>query len=279
MARRARSPSSPRFRRAFSRSWSLVCFFLIFFPGPRGEGADPRIWLAINAAISSQLAVTAEKTVTGKLSRQVQNPEQLYSSLRLSVDHTKTLVSTQRVTKVSTKVSTQLKTVTLSASPSVVTLSDRTKTITSTKLLTKLSTQKETKTLTVSATPAVVTVHVTDVVTSTVSATSAASAAALDVQAAINDAFAAVKLSESGLDNTTVAALEACLSTVLASGGLPAGYTCLTSVRNSPFTFSYWFRSRLFFFLCAFPVGQQLRRPPSDAQHVRAQNFLPAIPQ
>jgi methionine-rich copper-binding protein CopC len=54
--------------------------------------------------------------------------------------------------------------------------------------------------------------------------------AALNIQEAINSAFAAVNLSQQGLDNATVAALEACLTTVLASGGLPDGYSCLTSV-------------------------------------------------
>lgn len=88
-----------------------------------------------------------------------------------------------------------------------------------------------------SSVPTVVTVHdvETRVVTVTQTATSpagsnAAGAAALDIQQALADAFAAVGLSESGLNKETVSALEACLSTVLQSGGLPSGYSCLTSV-------------------------------------------------
>ncbi|KAK4703416.1 hypothetical protein P7C70_g2795, partial [Phenoliferia sp. Uapishka_3] len=88
------------------------------------------------------------------------------------------------------------------------------------------------------ATPSVVTVHdvVTDVVTETITApgstqsgSSSTDVAALDIKAAIDSAFAAVNLTESDLKNTTVQALEACLTTVLASGGLPSGYACLTS--------------------------------------------------
>ena len=56
------------------------------------------------------------------------------------------------------------------------------------------------------------------------------SPAALDIQKAIESALSAVKLSETGLDAKTVASLESCLSTVLSSGGLPAGYACLTKV-------------------------------------------------
>lgn len=56
---------------------------------------------------------------------------------------------------------------------------------------------------------------------------------ALDIQAAINSAFAAVGLSQGDLTNSTIAALEACLSTVLQAGGLPAGYACLSSSGSS----------------------------------------------
>ncbi|BGP18613.1 hypothetical protein JCM10213_004246 [Rhodosporidiobolus nylandii] len=69
----------------------------------------------------------------------------------------------------------------------------------------------------------------TEVQTSTLVTTSDAITASLDIKKALDEAFAAVNLSQSGLDNATTASLEACLSTVLASGGMPDGYTCLTA--------------------------------------------------
>ncbi|GAA5899613.1 hypothetical protein JCM5296_006958 [Sporobolomyces johnsonii] len=71
--------------------------------------------------------------------------------------------------------------------------------------------------------------NVTEVATSTLITTSSAVEASLDIQKAIDEAFAAANLSQSSLDNSTTQALEACLMTVLASGGLPEGYACLTS--------------------------------------------------
>ncbi|GAA5965386.1 hypothetical protein JCM21900_004779 [Sporobolomyces salmonicolor] len=74
-----------------------------------------------------------------------------------------------------------------------------------------------------------VTQNVTEVATSTLITTSSAVEASLDIQKAIDEAFAAANLSQNGLDSSTTEALEACLTTVLASGGLPDGYACLTS--------------------------------------------------
>ncbi|BGP50430.1 hypothetical protein JCM10450v2_006349 [Rhodotorula kratochvilovae] len=74
-----------------------------------------------------------------------------------------------------------------------------------------------------------VTENVTSIATSTLITTSDAIAASLDIQKALQEAFAAANLSQSNLDAETTAALEQCLSTVLASGGLPDGYACLTS--------------------------------------------------
>ncbi|GAA6000558.1 uncharacterized protein JCM10292_000484 [Rhodotorula paludigena] len=74
-----------------------------------------------------------------------------------------------------------------------------------------------------------VTQNVTEVATSTLITTSNGVEASLDIQQALNDAFAAANLSRSDLNDETTAALEACLATVLAAGGMPEGYSCLTS--------------------------------------------------
>lgn len=74
-----------------------------------------------------------------------------------------------------------------------------------------------------------VTQNVTSVATSTLVTTSDAVAASLDIQQALQEAFAAANLSQSSLDAETTEALEECLTTVLAAGGLPDGYSCLTS--------------------------------------------------
>ncbi|GAA5974962.1 hypothetical protein JCM11641_006781 [Rhodosporidiobolus odoratus] len=71
--------------------------------------------------------------------------------------------------------------------------------------------------------------NVTSVQTSTLITSEEALGAAMDIKKALEDAFAAVNLTQSGLDSATTASLEACLETVLASGGLPDGYSCLTS--------------------------------------------------
>ncbi|KAM0756312.1 hypothetical protein T439DRAFT_331172 [Meredithblackwellia eburnea MCA 4105] len=106
-----------------------------------------------------------------------------------------------------------------------------------TKTITATSTQvvhNGTQTLTITPSPSVLTV--TDVVTTvststfvTGSATAETDIAALNIKAALDSAFRAANLSQSDLDATTVQALEACLQTVLAKGGLPSGYACLTS--------------------------------------------------
>jgi len=70
-------------------------------------------------------------------------------------------------------------------------------------------------------------VPVTSVVT--VSANSTAQAAAINVASAVKSALAAANLSQSTLDSATTSALEACLTTVVSLGGMPANYTCLTS--------------------------------------------------
>ncbi|GAA5986173.1 hypothetical protein JCM10908_006442 [Rhodotorula pacifica] len=64
--------------------------------------------------------------------------------------------------------------------------------------------------------------------TSTLITTSDAVAASLNIKEALDEAFAAANLSQSGLNATTTAALEKCLSEVLAAGGMPTGYSCLT---------------------------------------------------
>ncbi|BGP34105.1 hypothetical protein JCM10296v2_005920 [Rhodotorula toruloides] len=73
-----------------------------------------------------------------------------------------------------------------------------------------------------------VTQNVTQVQTSTLITTSNAVTASLDIKKALEEAFAAANLSQSDLGNSTTQALEACLAEVLSSGGLPAGYSCLT---------------------------------------------------
>jgi len=74
-----------------------------------------------------------------------------------------------------------------------------------------------------------ITQNVTSVATSTLITTSDAVAASLDIKQALDEAFAAANLSQNSLDAATTEALEQCLTTVLASGGLPDGYSCLTS--------------------------------------------------
>ncbi|KAI5481392.1 Proteophosphoglycan ppg4 [Pseudohyphozyma bogoriensis] len=69
----------------------------------------------------------------------------------------------------------------------------------------------------------------TATITADSAASSAVNTAAINIQQAIDSAFAATDLSQSGLDNATVASLEACLTQVLAAGGLPSNYTCITS--------------------------------------------------
>lgn len=49
-----------------------------------------------------------------------------------------------------------------------------------------------------------------------------------DIQQSINDAIAAVNLSETGLDAATQSELSACLTAVVENGGLPAGYSCIS---------------------------------------------------
>ncbi|GAA5877147.1 hypothetical protein JCM1840_005670 [Sporobolomyces johnsonii] len=112
-------------------------------------------------------------------------------------------------------------------------------TLTKTATLVSTATHTATKTSTIAnstvyvAEPTTVvhtlTQNVTEVATSTLITTSSAVEASLDIQKAIDEAFAAANLSQSSLDNSTTQALEACLMTVLASGGLPEGYACLTS--------------------------------------------------
>lgn len=157
---------------------------------------DEILFAAISSAINAQLAVTAPKTVT------------------------QTVVSTVTTTSVS-------KTTSVSTSTKLVTSTIKGQTVTSTKL----------QTTTVPVTVQVpVTQYVTQVVTTTAAApstTSSADVASLNIQSAINSAFAAVDLSQSGLDNTTVASLQACLATVLAQGGLPDGYACLSASGSS----------------------------------------------
>ncbi|GAA6003993.1 hypothetical protein JCM10207_006503 [Rhodosporidiobolus poonsookiae] len=75
--------------------------------------------------------------------------------------------------------------------------------------------------------------NVTQVATSTLITTSDAVAASLDIQKALDEAFAAANLSKDSLDAETTASLEACLTAVLASGGMPDGYSCLTSSGSS----------------------------------------------
>ena len=58
---------------------------------------------------------------------------------------------------------------------------------------------------------------------------SIATAAALNIQKALQSAFAAANVSQSDLSAETMKSLEKCLTTVMAAGGLPEGYTCLTS--------------------------------------------------
>ena len=53
--------------------------------------------------------------------------------------------------------------------------------------------------------------------------------AALNIKEALEKAFAAAGLSLDELDGATTKSLEKCLTTVLAAGGLPEGYSCLTS--------------------------------------------------
>lgn len=64
--------------------------------------------------------------------------------------------------------------------------------------------------------------------TSTLITTSDAVTASLNIKQALDEAFAAANLSQSDLNATTTAALEKCLSEVLAAGGMPSGYSCLT---------------------------------------------------
>ncbi|GAA5959546.1 hypothetical protein JCM3765_002366 [Sporobolomyces pararoseus] len=73
-----------------------------------------------------------------------------------------------------------------------------------------------------------VTQNVTEVQTSTLITSQESIAAALDIKKAIDSALAAANLTQSSLSASTYASLEACLSTVLTSGGLPEGYSCLT---------------------------------------------------
>ncbi|GAA5894552.1 hypothetical protein JCM6882_004848 [Rhodosporidiobolus microsporus] len=71
--------------------------------------------------------------------------------------------------------------------------------------------------------------NVTQIQTSTLITTSDAIAASLNIQQALDDAFAAANLSQSSLDEATRESLMACLETVLEAGGMPDGYSCLTS--------------------------------------------------
>lgn len=64
--------------------------------------------------------------------------------------------------------------------------------------------------------------------TSTLITTSDAVTASLNIKQALDEAFAAANLSQGDLNATTTAALEKCLSEVLAAGGMPSGYSCLT---------------------------------------------------
>ncbi|GAA5897420.1 uncharacterized protein JCM6883_006693 [Sporobolomyces salmoneus] len=74
----------------------------------------------------------------------------------------------------------------------------------------------------------VITQNVTEIQTSTLITSQESINAALDIKKAIDSALAAANLTQSSLSASTYASLEACLSTVLSSGGLPEGYSCLT---------------------------------------------------
>ncbi|GAA6061013.1 hypothetical protein JCM10212_001069 [Sporobolomyces blumeae] len=74
-----------------------------------------------------------------------------------------------------------------------------------------------------------VTQNVTEVQTSTLITTDSAVAASLDIKKAIDSALAAANLTQSSLSASTYASLQECLSTVLESGGLPDGYSCLSA--------------------------------------------------
>ncbi|GAA6006298.1 hypothetical protein JCM11491_002100 [Sporobolomyces phaffii] len=73
-----------------------------------------------------------------------------------------------------------------------------------------------------------VTQNVTEVQTSTLITSQESTAAALDIKKALDAALAAANLTQSSLSASTYASLESCLTTVLSSGGLPEGYSCLT---------------------------------------------------
>jgi len=73
-----------------------------------------------------------------------------------------------------------------------------------------------------------VTQNITQYSTSTLITSESSITAALDIKKAIDSALAAANLTQSSLSASTYASLEACLSTVLSSGGLPEGYSCLT---------------------------------------------------
>lgn len=73
-----------------------------------------------------------------------------------------------------------------------------------------------------------VTQNVTEYSTSTLVTSQESIAAALDIKKALDSALAAANLTQSDLSSSTYASLQACLTTVLSSGGLPEGYSCLT---------------------------------------------------
>ncbi|GAA5891341.1 hypothetical protein JCM8208_002591 [Rhodotorula glutinis] len=118
------------------------------------------------------------------------------------------------------------------ASATTVTLTATTTALaTETQNVTRTSTVANTTILVPEPTTLVrtITQNVTSVATSTLITTSDAVAASLDIKQALDEAFAAANLSQNSLDAATTEALEQCLTTVLASGGLPDGYSCLTS--------------------------------------------------
>ncbi|GAA5867783.1 hypothetical protein JCM8547_005232 [Rhodosporidiobolus lusitaniae] len=65
--------------------------------------------------------------------------------------------------------------------------------------------------------------------TSTLITSQEAVAASLDIKQALAEAFAAANLSQNSLDAATTASLEECLEEVMAAGGMPEGYSCVTS--------------------------------------------------
>ncbi|GAA5954942.1 hypothetical protein JCM8115_005575 [Rhodotorula mucilaginosa] len=216
-ASKPKSPSS-----GSSKSWTKNASKIKSKPAPKVRGASPQT-VAKGAAEavgsfanSSYIPPAVAGALSGAISSVIQKQVGKPSATTITVTHTKPAVTTILANNI-----------TATATASAV--ANSTASVNGTAVA-----ANGTISALLAPTPAPVYITVTrnitelQVSTSTLITTSDAVTASLNIKQALDEAFAAANLSQSDLNATTTAALEKCLSEVLAAGGMPSGYSCLT---------------------------------------------------